>query len=191
MQKENLHKVLISAEHLLNLINGLLDLAKIEAGRMEIYAETFKLEEIVRVATATVEPMLRNGNVRLVTEIAADLPLIKTDRDKLKQVVLNLLSNSAKFTEKGEIKVAAWSVNGSMKLAVSDTGIGMNQEAMNYIFEEFRQVDMSTTRKYGGTGLGLAIVKRLTNLLGGDIAVESEEGKGTKFTVTLPLSLKD
>ena len=189
LQKENLQKVLISAEHLLNLINGLLDLAKIEAGRMEIYAETFKLEEIVRIATATVEPILRNGNVRLVTEIAADLPLIKTDRDKLKQVVLNLLSNSAKFTEKGEIKVAVWTVNGWMKLAVSDTGIGMNQDAINYIFEEFRQVDMSTTRKYGGTGLGLAIVKRLTNLLGGDIAVESEEGKGTKFTVTLPLGV--
>jgi signal transduction histidine kinase len=187
LQKENLQKVLISAEHLLNLINGLLDLAKIEAGRMEVYAETFKLEEIVRVATATVEPMLRNGNVRLVTEIAADLPPIKTDRDKLKQVVLNLLSNSAKFTEKGEIKVAVWSVNGSMKLTVSDTGIGMNQEALNYIFEEFRQVDMSTTRKYGGTGLGLAIVKRLVNLLGGDINVESEEGKGSKFTITLPL----
>jgi signal transduction histidine kinase len=134
--------------------------------------------------------MLRNGSVRLVTEIAADLPPIKSDRDKLKQVVLNLLSNSAKFTEKGEIKVAAWSVNGSMKLAVSDTGIGMNQQAIKYIFEEFRQVDMSTTRKYGGTGLGLAIVKRLVNLLGGDIGVESEEGKGSKFTVTLPLEPK-
>ncbi|HEX2229217.1 MAG TPA: ATP-binding protein [Candidatus Binatia bacterium] len=187
LQKENLQKVLLSAEHLLNLINGLLDLAKIEAGHMEVYSETFKLEEIVRVATATLEPMLRNGNVRLITEIPGDLPSITTDRDKLKQVVLNLLSNSAKFTEKGEIKVAAWSVNGSMKLAVSDTGIGMSQDALSYIFEEFRQVDMSTTRKYGGTGLGLAIVKRLTNLLGGDIAVESEEGKGTKFTVTLPL----
>jgi signal transduction histidine kinase len=189
LQKENLQKVLVSAEHLLNLINGLLDLAKIEAGHMEIYSETFKLEEIVRVAAATVEPMLRNGNVRLITEIAGDLPPIKSDRDKLKQIVLNLLSNSAKFTEKGEIKVAAWSINGSMKLAVSDTGIGMSKDALNYIFEEFRQVDMSTTRKYGGTGLGLAIVRRLTTLLGGDIKVESEEGKGTKFTVTLPLSL--
>ncbi len=187
-QRENLQKVLISGEHLLNLINGLLDLAKIEAGRMEIYAETFKLDEIVRVATATVEPMLRNGNVRLVTELAADLPAIKSDRDKLKQVVLNLLSNSAKFTERGEIKVAAWPVNGSMKISVSDTGIGMNREALNIIFDEFRQVDMSTTRKYGGTGLGLAIVKRLVNLLGGDIGVESEEGKGSKFTITLPLA---
>jgi signal transduction histidine kinase len=190
LQRENLQKVLVSAEHLLNLINGLLDLAKIEAGRMEVYVETLKLEEIVRVATATVEPMLRNGSVRLVTEIASNLPPIKTDREKLKQVVLNLLSNSAKFTEKGEIKVAAWAVNGSMKLAVSDTGIGMTKDALNYIFEEFRQVDMSTTRRYGGTGLGLAIAKRLTNLLGGDITVESEEGKGTKFTVTLPISPK-
>jgi signal transduction histidine kinase len=189
LQKENLQKVLISSEHLLSLINELLDLAKIEAGRMEVYAETFKLEEVLRVATATVEPMLRNGNVRLVTEVAADMPLIKSDRDKLKQIVLNLLSNSAKFTEKGEIKVAAWRDNGSIKLTVSDTGIGMNQEALKYIFEEFRQVDMSTTRKYGGTGLGLAIVKRLANLLGGDIEVESQEGKGSKFTITLPLSL--
>jgi signal transduction histidine kinase len=190
LQKENLQKVLISSEHLLSLINELLDLAKIEAGRMEVYAETFKLEEVLRIATTTVEPMLRNGNVRLITEVAADMPLIKSDRDKLKQIVLNLLSNSAKFTEKGEIKVAAWRDNGWIKLTVSDTGIGMNQEALKYIFEEFRQVDMSTTRKYGGTGLGLAIVKRLANLLGGDIEVESEEGKGSKFTITLPVELK-
>jgi signal transduction histidine kinase/HAMP domain-containing protein len=190
LQKENLQKVLISAEHLLKLINGLLDLAKIEAGRMEVYAETFKVDEVVRMATATVEPMLRNGNVRLVTEMAAGLPAIKTDRDKLKQVILNLLSNSAKFTEAGEIKVAAWSENSSLKLAISDTGIGMTKEALNFIFEEFRQVDMSTTRKYGGTGLGLAIVKRLIDLLGGEIGVESEVGKGSKFTITLPLELK-
>jgi signal transduction histidine kinase len=190
LQKDNLQKVLISAEHLLKLINGLLDLAKIEAGRMEIYAESIRVEDIVRVAAATVEPMLKNSNVRLVTEMAPDLPAVKTDRDKLKQVILNLLSNSAKFTEAGEIKVAGWSANGSLKLAVSDTGIGMNQQALHYIFDEFRQVDMSTTRKYGGTGLGLAIVKRLVNLLGGDIGVQSEEGKGSTFTITLPLELK-
>ena len=107
LQKENLQKVLISSEHLLSLINELLDLAKIEAGRMDVYSENFKLEEVLRIATATVEPMLRNGNVKLVTEMPPDLPPLKSDRDKLKQIVLNLLSNSAKFTEKGEIKVAA------------------------------------------------------------------------------------
>ncbi|HET7004596.1 MAG TPA: ATP-binding protein [Candidatus Binatia bacterium] len=190
LQKDNLQKVLISSEHLLSLINELLDLAKIEAGRMEVYAENFKLEEVVRIATATVEPMLKNGNVKLISELPADLPPLKSDRDKLKQIVLNLLSNSAKFTEKGEIKVAAVRDNGTLKLTVSDTGIGMSQQALKYIFDEFRQVDMSTTRKYGGTGLGLAIVKRLSNLLGGDIEVTSEEGKGSQFTVTIPMELK-
>jgi signal transduction histidine kinase len=190
LQKENLQKVLISSEHLLNLINGLLDLAKIESGKMEAYVETFKLDDVMRVATTTVEPMLKNGLVKLITEIAPDLPPLKTDRDKLKQSVLNLLSNAVKFTEKGEIKVAAWRDNGSLKLTVSDTGIGMKKEALDLIFEEFRQADMSSTRRYGGTGLGLAIVRRFVNLLGGEIVVESEEGKGSKFTITIPMELK-
>jgi len=190
LQKENLQKVLVSSDHLLSLINELLDLAKIEAGRMEVFAETFKLDEIIRVATTTVEPLLRNGNVKLITEVAPDIPPMKTDRDKLKQCVLNLLSNAVKFTERGEIKVAAARDNGTVKLTVSDTGIGMNQEALKYIFDEFRQADMSSTRRYGGTGLGLAIVKKFINLMGGEIVVESEEGKGSKFTITLPMELK-
>ncbi|HTN73267.1 MAG TPA: ATP-binding protein [Methylomirabilota bacterium] len=190
LQKDNLRKVLISSEHLLNLINELLDLAKIESGRMEVYAETFKLDDIVRMATSTVEPMLKDGRVRLVTEIAPNIPPLKTDRDKLKQAVLNLLSNSAKFTEKGEIKVSAWQENGNVKLTVSDTGIGMKKEALDFIFDEFRQADMSSTRKYGGTGLGLAIVKKFINLMGGEIGVESEVGKGSKFTITIPVELK-
>jgi len=190
LQKENLQKVLVSSEHLLSLINELLDLSKIEAGRMEVYAETFHLNDVVRMATSTVEPMLKDGRVRLVTEISPDIPPLKTDRDKLKQAVLNLLSNAAKFTERGEIKVAAWQENGNLKLTVSDTGIGMKQEALNYIFDEFRQADMSSTRRYGGTGLGLAIVKRFINLMGGEIGVESEVGKGSKFTITIPMNLK-
>jgi signal transduction histidine kinase len=142
------------------------------------------------MATSTVEPMLKNGRVRLVTEIAPDIPPLKTDRDKLKQAVLNLLSNSAKFTEKGEIKVSAWQDNGNVTLTVSDTGIGMKKEALDFIFDEFRQADMSSTRKYGGTGLGLAIVKKFINLMGGEISVESEVGKGSKFTITIPVELK-
>jgi signal transduction histidine kinase len=190
LQKENLQKVLISSEHLLALINELLDLAKIESGRMEAYVETFKLDDILRVATTTVEPLLKTGRVTLLTEIAPDIPPLKTDRDKLKQSVLNLLSNAAKFTERGEIKVAAWRDDGLLKLTVSDTGIGMKQEALQYIFDEFRQADMSSTRKYGGTGLGLAIVKKFIILMGGDIIVESEVGRGSKFTITLPMELK-
>ncbi len=190
LQKENLQKVLISSEHLLALINELLDLAKIESGRMEAYAETFKIDDILRVATTTVEPLLKTGRVKLVTEIAPDIPPLKTDRDKLKQSVLNLLSNAAKFTEQGEIKVAAWRDNGLLKLTVSDTGIGMKKEALQYIFDEFRQADMSSTRKYGGTGLGLAIVKKFIILMGGEIVVDSELGHGSKFTITLPMELK-
>ena len=136
------------------------------------------------------EPLLKDGRVKLLTEIAPDIPPLKTDRDKLKQSVLNLLSNAAKFTEQGEIKVAAWRDDGLLKLTVSDTGIGMKQEALQYIFDEFRQADMSSTRKYGGTGLGLAIVKKFIILIGGDIVVESEIGQGSKFTITLPMELK-
>ncbi len=190
LQKENLRKVLISAEHLLSLINGLLDLSKIEAGRMEIFVEPVKVDEVITMAASTIEPMLKDGRVRLIKEIAPGLPSLHTDREKLHEIILNLLSNAAKFTEEGEIKVSAWQKDGSVKLAVSDTGIGMKKEALHYIFEEFRQVDMSSTRRYGGTGLGLAIVKKLVTLLGGDIGVESEVGKGTTFTITLPVSLQ-
>jgi signal transduction histidine kinase len=189
LQKENLQKVVISSEHLLNLINGLLDLSKIEAGRMEVYAETFKLDDIVKVATSTIEPLLKDGQVRLVTAISSDIPPLKTDRDKLKQVMLNLLSNAVKFTEKGEIKVSASRDNGLLTLTVSDTGIGMKKEALAYIFDEFRQADMSSTRRYGGTGLGLAIVKKFITLMGGDITAESEVGQGSKFTLTIPITL--
>ncbi len=187
LQKENLQKVLISSEHLLNLINGLLDLAKIEAGRMEVFAEPFSFDDVICSVISTVEPLLKDGRVKLVVDVAQDIALLKTDRDKLKQVVFNLVSNSVKFTEKGEIKLAAWKDDGMLKFEVSDTGIGMKKETLKYIFDEFCQADMSTTRKYGGAGLGLAVVKRFINLMGGDITVESKVGKGSKFTVTLPL----
>jgi signal transduction histidine kinase/HAMP domain-containing protein len=188
LQKENLQKVVISSEHLLNLINGLLDLAKIDAGRMEVLAESFRIDEVIHMATTTVEPLLKDGRVRIVRDVPAGLPPLKTDRDKLKQILLNLLSNAAKFTEQGEIRVAAWQENGNMKVAVSDNGIGMTPEALEHIFEEFQQAEKTTASKYGGTGLGLAIVKKFINLMGGEIGVESEVGKGSKFTITLPLS---
>jgi len=190
LQHANLQKVLISADHLLNLINGLLDLSKIEAGRMEVSPARFDLRELIQVAAATVEPMLKPDRVRFVAEIDPDLPPLYTDRDKLKQIVLNLLSNAAKFTDDGVIKVTAWQAGDRVCLAVSDTGIGMPPEALDYIFEEFRQVDMSSTRRHGGTGLGLAIVRKLTRLLGGDVTAESDLGKGSTFKVTLPLSVK-
>ena len=190
LQKENLQKVLISGDHLLSLINTLLDLAKIEAGRMEVLAESFRVDEVIHMAATTVEPLLKDGRVRLVRDIAPGLPPLKTDRDKLKQILLNLLSNAAKFTEQGEIKVSAARENGNLKLAVADSGIGMTPAALEHIFEEFQQAEKTTASKYGGTGLGLAIVKKFVTLMGGDIVVESAEGKGSKFTITLPMELK-
>jgi len=190
LQHANLQKVLISADHLLHLINGLLDLSKIEAGRMEVSPVRFELRELIQAATATVEPLLKPDRVRFVAEIDPDLPPLYTDRDKLKQVVLNLLSNAVKFTDEGVIKVAAWRAGDRLKVAVSDTGIGMPREALDYIFEEFRQVDMSSTRRHGGTGLGLAIVRKLARLLGGEVTAESELGKGSTFTVTLPFNVE-
>jgi signal transduction histidine kinase/HAMP domain-containing protein len=190
LQKENLQKVLISSEHLLNLINGLLDLAKIDAGKMDVIAESFRVEDIINMTTATVEPLLKDGRVSLIRDVTPNIPPLKTDRDKLKQILLNLLSNAAKFTEHGEIRVSARQDNGTLKLAVSDTGIGMKKEALDHIFEEFSQAEKTTASKYGGTGLGLAIVKKFTNLMGGDIAVASEVGKGSTFTITIPMSLK-
>jgi signal transduction histidine kinase/HAMP domain-containing protein len=190
LQKDNLQKVLISSEHLLALINGLLDLAKIDAGKMDVIAESFRIEDIINMATTTVEPLLKDGRVRLIRDVIPNLPTLKTDRDKLKQILLNLLSNAAKFTEEGEIRVSASQENGTLKLAVSDTGVGMKPEALEHIFEEFRQAEKTTASKYGGTGLGLAIVKKFTNLMGGDIIVASEVGKGSTFTVTLPMEYR-
>lgn len=191
LHRGDLQKVLTSAGQLLNLINCVLDLSKIEADRMEIIPESFSLRELIQVATSTVEPMLNDGRVRLTTNIALDIPPMRTDREKLKQILINLLSNAAKFTAQGEIGLSAWRENGSVKLVVSDTGIGMRKEVLDYIFEEFRQAESSSTIKYGGSGLGLAIVKKLVGLLHGDIRVESELDKGSKFTVTLPINLHD
>ena len=190
VQHANLQKVLISAEQLLTLINGLLDLAKIEAGRMEIHAAAFDLGELVRAVVGTVEPMLKADRVSLVTEIAPDVPPLRTDREKLRQILMNLLSNAAKFTDAGVITVSARRTGEAIEIGVSDTGIGMPAEALGYVFEEFRQVDMSSTRRHGGTGLGLAIVRRLTTLLGGQVVAQSELGKGSTFTVTLPIALE-
>jgi signal transduction histidine kinase/DNA-binding response OmpR family regulator len=184
---ENLGKILISAEHLLALINDILDLSKIEAGRMEVHSTSFDLEPLVDLCLRTVEPLIKSDRLRLVKDLEPGLPSLFTDQDKLKQVLINLLSNAVKFTEEGTVTVVARRYNGAMALAIADTGIGIPTDKLELIFEEFRQVDSSTTRKYSGTGLGLSISRHLARLLGGDIAVQSTVGVGSTFTVTLPL----
>ncbi len=188
-QVDNLGKVLSSGEHLLNLINTILDIAKIEAGRMDLSFSKFPAGQLIEAALNTTQPLLKPG-VNLERDIALDLPLIHTDQDKLKQILLNLLSNSAKFTHKGSITVRARSHGDMLAVDVIDTGIGINAEALQRIFEEFQQADSSTTRQYGGTGLGLPISKHLAQLLGGDLTVQSVEEEGSTFTVTIPVNIE-
>jgi signal transduction histidine kinase len=187
LQKENLQDLLHNGERLLNQIDSLLEFSKIEAGKMEMHVEPVGLNEVIQGAVSTIEPTLNGAYIRIIREIGSDLPALNTDREKLRQIVLNLLDNAVKFTERGEIKIATSQQNGSLKLVVSDTGIGIPKEELNKIFEEFHRGDSSGNRNYRGTGLGLAIVKKFVNLLGGEVAVESELGKGSVFTVTLPL----
>jgi len=190
-QRENLEKVEISANQLLGLINDILDLSKIEAGKMILSTTPFDLASLVGACFATVEPMVKTDRVRLVKEVPGNLPEVLSDQDKLKQIIINLLSNALKFTEEGEVKLSAVLEDSLLKIAVSDTGIGIPSHALQYIFEEFRQVDGSSTRRYGGTGLGLSITKKLAHLLGGTIDVSSVEGEGSTFTVTIPLERRE
>jgi two-component system, NtrC family, sensor kinase len=187
LQRENLRDLLHNAERLLNQIDSLLDFAKIEAGKMEVRVEPVYVSEVIHGAISTIEPSLNGGGVRIIREIAPGIPALNTDREKLRQIILNLLDNAVKFTERGEIRISAWQQNGSLTLVVSDTGIGIEKKDLDQIFEKFHQGDLSSSKKYRGTGLGLAIVKNFVNLLGGEITVESEVGKGSVFTVTLPM----
>ena len=186
-QYENLEKILISADHLLTLINDILDLSKIEAGRMEIHATRFALEPLIDGCLRTVEPLVKSDRLRLVKDLQADLPPLCTDQDKLKQILMNLLSNAVKFTPEGVVTVTARPGAGKVTLTVADTGIGIPEDALERIFEEFQQVGNGTTQQYGGTGLGLSISRHLAHLLDGEITVQSTFGVGSSFTVTLPL----
>jgi signal transduction histidine kinase len=187
-QIDNLGKVQSSAEHLLGLINSILDLAKIEAGRVDVAVVAFELPYLIDLCLTTAQPLVADG-VKLSQDIPADLPTIYSDQEKVKQILLNLLSNAAKFTHEGEIvvEVSRSRSDAHLRAKVHDTGIGMTEEQLAHIFEEFQQADSSTTRQYGGTGLGLPISRHLAQLLGGDLAAESTAGEGSTFTLTLPL----
>jgi signal transduction histidine kinase len=187
---EPLDRVLGAARHLLALINDILDLSKIEAGRMELHLETFPLVPVIQNVAKTIEPMAtKNGN-RLVIDCSKDLGSIHADQTRLRQSLLNLASNANKFTEKGTVTIAAHEGKENSRdwvtLAVTDTGIGMTTEQMGKLFQEFSQASSVTASKYGGTGLGLAISKRFCQMMGGDITVTSEVGRGSTFTIRLP-----
>ncbi|KQP13995.1 response regulator [Methylobacterium sp. Leaf93] len=186
----DMRKIEANARHLLGLINDVLDLSKIEAERMEIYAEDFPVAEMVREVASTVDALIGKKGNALDLDLAEDLGLAHTDQTKLRQCLINLLSNAAKFTENGRITLSAvregdgedaWLV-----FHVADTGIGMSPEQQAKLFERFTQADASTTRRFGGTGLGLAITRAFSTMLGGQIDVASREGEGTTFTIRIP-----
>ncbi len=186
----DLQKIRTAGKHLLALINDILDLSKIEAGKMSLYLEEFRLEDLIQDVVGTSQPLVAKNQNRLDVRLAADLGLMRADLTKVRQTLFNLLSNATKFTEKGIITLTADRVpsekGARIHLRVSDTGIGMTPEQLGRLFQAFTQADASTTRKYGGTGLGLVISRRFCQLMGGDIAVESRAGVGTTFTVDLP-----
>ena len=185
----DMRKIEGNARHLLGLINDVLDLSKVESGKMDVYPEAFDLEAVVRDVATTAQTLIGKKGNRLELQIAPGLGGMVSDLTKVRQILLNLLSNAAKFTEAGVItlSVAREAVEGGERIvfAVSDTGIGMSEEQLARLFQRFVQADASTTRKYGGTGLGLSLTKALSEILGGSVAVRSQPGEGTTFTVTL------
>lgn len=182
-----------AADHLLALINDLLDLSKIEAGRLDLSLSTIVVAELVQEVAGTVQPLLAKNNNELTVDISDRSGDLIADAGRVRQCLLNLLSNALKFTENGkvDIKVTREVIDGveSLVFAVSDTGIGMTEEQVGRLFQEFTQATAETSQKYGGTGLGLSITKRLSQLMGGDVSVTSEYEKGSTFTIRLPATV--
>jgi adenylate cyclase len=174
--------------HLLGLINQVLYLSKIEAGKLELNPQTVQLAPLIDEVIGTARQLADQNKNRLTTEVPDDLGSLTIDPMRLRQVLFNLLSNACKFTKQGEVKLRARRVrNGRdwIELVVSDTGIGMTPEQQAKLFEEFSQADKTTAQRFGGTGLGLAITRKLSRMMGGDVTVTSEPGKGSVFTVRL------
>ncbi len=190
-QKRGLKRVDIATQHLLELINDILDLSKIEAGKMPVHLDDVSVPQVVGELTGALDPLVREKQLTLTVEVEKDFPTLFTDRMKLKQILLNLLSNAIKFTSEGGVTLRARPLaDDRLRIDVSDTGIGIKAENLEAVFADFRQVDQSPTREYGGTGLGLTITRKLVALLNGRIQVESEYGVGSTFIVELPRRLE-
>ena len=191
----DLLRISAAGRHLLGLINTILDLSKIEAGRMDLYLETFDVADMVEDTATVIQPLVAENNNELQIHCTETVGSMLADLTKVRQAVFNLLSNASKFTKDGTIGLDVtreWAAGQEWVIfAVSDTGIGMTPEQLGKVFQEFSQADSSTTRDYGGTGLGLTLSRRLCRMMGGDITVASEVGKGSTFTIRLPAEVRD
>ena len=188
-QTKQLEMVRNSARHLLALINDVLDISKIEAGQIEIAPAPFDLREAIEKVMHLVAPLAEKKSLPLLPQLAPGVAQITSDRRRVEQILLNLLSNAIKFTEHGSVTLSAETVPGAIRIAVSDTGMGIKSEDLNKLFQPFRQLDSGLARQHEGTGLGLAICKRLVERLGGALSVTSQWGAGSTFQFTLPLKL--
>ena len=187
----DLAKIQSSGEHLLTLINDILDLSKIEAGKMDLHVEEFEFEKYLSQIEATGKPLVEKNNNKFALENNVSVKILKNDQTKLRQILFNMLSNAAKFTKEGTVTLSINTIEKDIKFAVTDTGIGMNEEQLEKVFDEFTQAEASTAKDYGGTGLGLPISKKMTELMGGKMEVESEKGKGTTFSITIPMEIEE
>ena len=186
-QAKQLGMVFESAEHLLNLINDVLDISKIEAGQLETSSEPFNIQAVIEKVVRSISPLAERKALTVVTEIAPEIGQITSDQRRIEQIIINLVNNAIKFTEQGTVSIECLVDNGWLITRVADTGIGINSEDMDMLFKAFRQIDTGIARRYEGTGLGLSICKKLVEILGGDIWVESERGVGSTFSLVLPL----
>ena len=191
-QRKSLTRIDSNSRHLLALINDILDITRIEAGRMPLNLSTFKVPELVEEVMSELEPIIKRSNLSVRSMMPRGLPGLKSDRQKVKQIVLNLLSNALKFTPAGYVKIGASfdPKTRNISIAVSDSGVGIGPEDQMKVFEDFRQLDNSPARGFGGTGLGLSICRRLSQMLGGTIELESTLAKGSTFTLRLPARLR-
>tara|TARA_Y100000996_G_scaffold162566_1_gene126229 strand:+ start:377 stop:1702 length:1326 start_codon:yes stop_codon:yes gene_type:complete len=187
----DLAKIQSSGEHLLTLINDILDLSKIEAGKMDLHIEEFEFVKHLAQIEATAKPLVEKNGNKFILENNATFEKLKNDQTKLRQILFNMLSNAAKFTKEGSVTLSINTIEKDVRFAVTDTGIGMNEKQLGKVFDEFTQAEASTAKDYGGTGLGLPISKKMTEMMGGKMEVESEEGKGTTFSITIPVEVKE
>jgi signal transduction histidine kinase len=185
-QKKQLGLVFSSAKHLLSLINDLLDLSRIEAGKVDLEEEPFNFLEVVDEVVQNLTPIAGQKNLNLVADAPGPVIEMVGDRKRCYQVLLNLANNAVKFTDRGEVRISARVENDQLRVCVADTGIGIKPEQMAMLFEAFRQLDGSAKRMYEGTGLGLHLCRKLLTLMHGQIGVESEFGKGSRFEFTVP-----
>jgi signal transduction histidine kinase len=192
-QRRNMERIDSNSQHLLSIINDILDITRIEAGKMPLTVADFPISDLIGEVLAEVEPLIARSRLEVTTRVDSALPALRSDRQKVKQIVINLLTNALKFTAEGWVTVTAVhdADTDRVAIAVADSGIGISPKDQAVIFEDFRQADDSPTRQYTGAGLGLAICRRLASMLGGELTVRSALGEGSTFSLTVPRAPKD